>query len=349
MTNFRQFDEAKNNMLGDSFYQNSSFRLRGGQVKGLLSSSAFNKLMYQVSTMTTAIATMMETKDPSYIMEDDSLSTLTTNLANIMTVKDMGIYALGTDLANYISKSAVIIVTNSDYTILSSDCYKTIQLINATETKYFAPPIPATNQMWVKLKNACTDVNGKIQIMEDVDGETVILTPNEEIVIYYDGSAWRGKKIADSATSAVPVLTLPNEKLFINADASGAEWSKGISMQLFTRSNSADTADIAYTGVGFKPSAVICVTLSALSVYGVTVLGVGMSDFLQQGCYNMATLSSDEEIPGGSFSSTKIVGLDDAYNWYPSGVLLSADDDGCTIRWTKRRAGTINGALLFFR
>ena len=48
-----------------------------------------------------------------------------------------------------------------------------------------------------------------------------------------------------------------NLKLFMNAGATAPEWAAGIKIGEFTRSIAAASGDVGYTGVGFKPSAVI--------------------------------------------------------------------------------------------
>lgn len=343
MTNFKQFNPTKNNMLGDAFYEVSAFLQQGARVRGVLSSSAFNKLMYQVTTMTTALAEMMEEKDDSYEMQDGSLVDLKGSLSNIMTRRDMGIYALGTDLARYISKSAVVIISStSAYNIPVEYCYRTIQLTDVSSTVLWSLPVNADNTMWVKLKNACTNENGKIRITNEVDRSIVVLSPNEEIVVYYDGSRWRGKKIPDMESIALPTLTAANEKLFINNTNSGVEWAKGFSLKYVSRTSSGTET---YTGVGFKPNALITVALAkTLASWGHHRLSVGFTDFVSQGVVSVGQQRSDEEFPDMDLSSDRVTGAGSAI-----GVVQAATNDGCTIQWTITSGATITAFFLYMR
>lgn len=194
MGTFLQFDPAKNNMQTDAVYSASSFRAQGAQT-GIASSSAFNKLIYQLSTMTTALADMMVAK--GYTIDDASLTTLTTQLENIMTLADMSSYASKTDLDSYIAKAAVVIKTTS-YIILTTDMYKTLEA-NSSGTLTFTLPAYTTvaNGAWIKIKNVGA---GILTLSGLVDGAASInLNQWEEITVYSDGVSWRGKVIASTS------------------------------------------------------------------------------------------------------------------------------------------------------
>lgn len=194
MGTFLQFDPAKNNMQTDAVYSASSFRAQGAQT-GIASSSAFNKLIYQLSTMTTALADMMVAK--GYTIDDASLTTLTTQLENIMTLADMSSYASKTDLDSYIAKAAVVIKTSS-YIILTTDMYKTLEA-NSSGTLTFTLPAYTTvaNGAWIKIKNVGT---GVLTLSGLIDGAaSKDLNQYEEITVYSDGVSWRGKVIASTS------------------------------------------------------------------------------------------------------------------------------------------------------
>lgn len=194
MTNFLQFDASKNNMMSDASYSASTFLARGA-VTGVASSSAHNKLFYQISTMMAAIAQMMETK--GYTISDTSLATLITELSHIMTEADMSSYATIASLADYIKKEAVVIKTSS-YIILTTDMYKTLEA-NSSGTLTFTLPAYTTvaNGAWIKIKNIGS---GTLTLSGLIDGAaSKDLNQYEEITVYSDGVSWRGKVIASTS------------------------------------------------------------------------------------------------------------------------------------------------------
>ena len=198
MTNFLQFDPVKNNMQSDSIYQSSSFRNQGAQT-GVASSSAHNKLFYQLSTMVTALAQMMESK--GYDIEDTSISDLMEELKNIMTRADMNAYALSSSLSNYVRKDPVTIITssvNTSYALNTSDFYKTMEGAPASSTtmSFTLPAVGSLpNGAWVKIKNVG---KGDLVISGVIDGVSPATTLHEwdEIVVYSDGQGYRGKVIS---------------------------------------------------------------------------------------------------------------------------------------------------------
>lgn len=211
MTNFLQFDPIKNNMQSDSIYQASSFRAQGATT-GIASASAHNKLFYQLSTMVAALAQMMESK--GYSMEDTSIDTLINELSNLMTRSDMGSYAPRTLLDNYIAKSPVL-VKNSDYVIASGDFFQTM-IANSVNPITFTMPIIGgiPNGAWIKIKNIN---NGVLTItgagVGGIDGESsVILNRWDEIIIFSDGTAYRGKALKDTSTEEEDAF-LPDQSL----------------------------------------------------------------------------------------------------------------------------------------
>ena len=80
-TNFVQFNTSKNNMQNDHQYQSNNTRING-LTTGLADSKLHNKLFYQLSTLSTAIASFINNK--GYDANDDNISTLTTNLTNAL-------------------------------------------------------------------------------------------------------------------------------------------------------------------------------------------------------------------------------------------------------------------------
>ena len=80
-TNFVQFNISKNNIQNDQQYQSNNTRING-LTTGLADSKLHNKLFYQLSTLSTAIASFINNK--GYDANDDNLSTLIDNLTNAL-------------------------------------------------------------------------------------------------------------------------------------------------------------------------------------------------------------------------------------------------------------------------
>jgi hypothetical protein len=186
--NFLQFDTTKSNLQSDAAYASETDRTHGVQT-GAARSNVHNKLFYQVSTMVAGLAQAMA--DKGFAMSDSNLVTLTAQLAHIMTDADMSPYALTSALSAYIAKAAVIIKTEN-YIVSSSDYFKTFEANKSSAISFTleAAGTPA-NGSWIKFKNIGI---GLLTVMGIVDGVTnPTLAQYDEIIIYTDGSAWRGK------------------------------------------------------------------------------------------------------------------------------------------------------------
>jgi hypothetical protein len=200
--NFLQFDPAKNNIASDATYDASSYRTSGART-GLAPSNIHNKLFYQVSTFVAAFAEMMATAK-GYDMSDSDITTLTSQLGNVMTKGDMSVYALVSQLSGYVAKNAVVSKTD-DYIVTTTDCFKTLQANKATSISFTLPTFATldtahgTGKAWIKFKNIGA---GTLTLVGTVDGTTnPTLSTNEEITVYSDGTALRGKTISGVALS----------------------------------------------------------------------------------------------------------------------------------------------------
>lgn len=193
--NFYQFDPTKNNMMSDAGYFNSNYRKNGAQA-GVAPAPVHNKLYYQATTFITAFAEMMNTK--GYELNDTSLSTLAAELANVVTNADLSPYALQSQLTGYIAKASVIIKTTTG-SILPAEFYKTIEANSSSAIQLTLPLFSdVTNGAWVKIKNINT---GVLTLNATIDGETnPVLSQWDEIVVYSDGSALRGKVVSTSSS-----------------------------------------------------------------------------------------------------------------------------------------------------
>ncbi len=100
---FYQFDTGQQNML-DTYDYSSSATRTVGVGRGLASSMLHNKLFYQVSTITSALAEAMKNKGYDMLDPDatNCWSTIVAQFANIMTQADMGSYATQSWVQTYV-------------------------------------------------------------------------------------------------------------------------------------------------------------------------------------------------------------------------------------------------------
>ena len=87
-TNFLLWNPSKNNQLTDSGYENNIMRSEGAPVGQILPSELANKLFYQCSLMSKAIADMMVKK--GFDMPDTNLTFLVNALSHILTDYNIG-------------------------------------------------------------------------------------------------------------------------------------------------------------------------------------------------------------------------------------------------------------------
>lgn len=101
--------------------------------------------------------------------------------------------------------------------------------------------------------------------------------------------------------------------------------------------------NVAYTGIGFKPVALLSMTLPGNSGSEET-LGVGMTDGTTQGV--MGIWGNDAGLLGGGNAerrllATRCVGAPQSGGWDYEASIVSFDDDGFTLNWTNAGAGTV--------
>lgn len=100
---FYQFDTGQQNML-DTYDYSSSATRTVGVGRGLASSMLHNKIFFQVSTITSALAEAMKNKGYDMLDPDatNCWSTIVAQFANIMTQADMGSYATQSWVQTYV-------------------------------------------------------------------------------------------------------------------------------------------------------------------------------------------------------------------------------------------------------
>ena len=147
-------------------------------------------------------------------------------------------------------------------------------------------------------------------------------------------------KAAAGVLSAT-ALGSADQKFFMNAAGNAPEWATGNFVGTFTRDVAAATGNVSYTGVGFKPSAIIFfvnITATVKASFGFNKIGVALVIALQG------------DSTWGQWAGYSIFILTDGSNWH-AGVIASFDADGFTITWTKTGAktGTANIYYMAFR
>jgi hypothetical protein len=114
-----------------------------------------------------------------------------------------------------------------------------------------------------------------------------------------------------------------NHKLFMNAAGTAPEWASGIKLSAHTRDLAAVSGDVAYTGVGFKPSLIIFIAGLATRS-----LSAGASDATTHRCF-FSTYGVTNSIDNAAL----VVSVDGAN--YQTAIVKTMDADGFTLTWTK--------------
>lgn len=95
--------------------------------------------------------------------------------------------------------------------------------------------------------------------------------------------------------------------------------------------------DVAYTGVGFTPTSIVCYYV----IDGSTVRGVGFSDSSKNG-YDLRINSAS-----AAYSYNALILLETTGGNNQIGTVKSFDSDGFTLTWTKGGSPTGSATLVF--
>lgn len=142
---------------------------------------------------------------------------------------------------------------------------------------------------------------------------------------FFDGAT---VDLSDPTTlTAIACALAANTKLFVNAAGNGIEWASGVKCGTFTRYFDAGNGSVAYTGVGFTPSAIIIIA-SCGSTLGAPSIGFGTAAY-------SGNLGANYN-PAGGFNPNPATIM----YYYLSGsaygyaTLASCDLDGFTLTYT---------------
>lgn len=134
-----------------------------------------------------------------------------------------------------------------------------------------------------------------------------------------------------------------NYKAFMNSAGNQFEWATGIKIGTFTIDLSADSADVAYTGIGFKPS-VVMFFLSPPSSSAFQYASWGFSDGTSHlGLSYSSQLSSFIPL---SDIGTSCIGVHLGSGIYKTAVIKTMDTDGFTLTWVT--TGSMTGIAKVF-
>lgn len=151
-----------------------------------------------------------------------------------------------------------------------------------------------------------------------------------------------GDLLVGSGVNVLSALTkgTANYKLFMNAAGTTVEWASGTKIGTFTRAMDAVTGDVAYTGVGFKPSHLIFIAH----------LSTSMSVGFDNGTLHYATV----HYTTSTYSTMNVASLSMAEQAGKTQIafIKTLDTDGFTLTWTRTgetAAATANCYYIAFR
>lgn len=174
-------------------------------------------------------------------------------------------------------------------------------------------------------KNAVYD---KVQTLMALTGSNLAIGSDADGDMYY----------RDSSVLARLAKGAANLKLFMNAGATAPEWAAGIKIGTFTRAMDAVTADVAYTGVGFKPSHVIF-----LAHLTTASKSIGVSNGTNHYC-----IASYGTNPYYFNATAQCIYAIEVSGKTQSCTLKTLGSDGFTLAWTKEGSPASANATVFY-
>ena len=175
---------------------------------------------------------------------------------------------------------------------------------------------PSQNAVYDKVQTLMALTGANLAIGSDADGD-----------MYYRASSVLARLAKSTA----------NFKLFMNAGATAPEWANGIKIGTFTRAMDAATGDVAYTGVGFKPSHVVFLTRVETAS-----MVIGVDDGTNHYCVAIYLTSVYFNSSAHSLYAIEAVGKTQR------GIIKTLDADGFTLTWTREGATASANATVYY-
>lgn len=195
-----------------------------------------------------------------------------------------------------------------------------ILLIGLWATSLFADGIT------IQSRGAKKGVNDDITSMTGLDNDGI---PIAKILGSVDDLlTGQGDIVYSSAANTLARLAIgaANTKIFVNAGGIAPEYGTGVVVGTLNREIDAATGDVAYTGLGFKPSLVVFLSSEENQVGW----SIGFDDGTNQ--YSIAEATGGSTIRNTADKS--IMRLDNA-SYEQKGSIKTFDSDGFTIEWVK--------------
>jgi hypothetical protein len=137
-------------------------------------------------------------------------------------------------------------------------------------------------------------------------------------------------------------LGAANTKVFSNAAGTNYEWATGVKIGTFNRDLAGTSGDVAYTGVGFKPSHVLFISVTESN---------GMSWGIDNGTNHYCSFCYGGTFTISTLATNSITVANSAGSGSQTGLIKTLDADGFTITYAKTGSptGTINIYYLAIR
>ena len=174
-----------------------------------------------------------------------------------------------------------------------------------------------------------------LEIVDDVAGTATskkITAANLRADIIVSDTIWDAEGDTIYGTGANTAAKLAagaaNDKYFMDAAGTAPEWAGGLKIGTFTRDLTTATGDVAYSGVGFKPTILVFIA----GVIEVSTMSIGIDDgtnsySVYDNYYNLNF--------AWAVSSTLAICVIPSPGISQSGLVKTLDADGFTVTWTK--------------
>jgi len=196
----------------------------------------------------------------------------------------------------------------------------------------YTQPLTGDEQLYLVTGTPAEDFRISADSFMLPDGSNLILGSDADGDMYYRAAGVLARLAKGGA----------NSKLFMDALGAAPEWAAGMKIVASSRDMTAATGDVSYSGFGFKPSAILVLTI----LNNQDNMSIGIADAsLEYAIVRRASTAS-------FVSRNNIIAAyePDATN-YQRAEVKSWDADGVTFTWTKTASptGTLSIEMLAWR